>query len=71
MSAPDRRACSTAPRHAVAAAAMRASCEARRRGRPKGCGHDAALGQRFRVAHMPTAATVAREVPPERESQAG
>jgi transposase InsO family protein len=23
-----------------------------------GCGHDAALGRRYRVAHMPTAATV-------------
>ena len=30
-----------------------------RRARPDGCGHDAALGQRWRVAHMPTAATTA------------
>ncbi len=30
---------------------------ARRHGRRSGCGHDAALGQRCRVDHMPTAAT--------------
>ena len=29
--------------------------------RRQGCGHDAALGQRWRVAHMPTAATTATE----------
>ena len=29
--------------------------------RRNGCGHDAALGQRWRVAHMPTAATTAED----------